>query len=347
MKNILITGGLGFIGSHISVELLNLNNNVYIIDNLENSNIDVYDKIKKITNKDNIKLEIFDLKDKNKLDNFFKSNNIDIIIHCAGKKSVNESIKIPLEYYNVNISILLNLLYMIDKYDINQFVFSSSATVYGNSDLNNYSNLCEDNITGINITNPYGKTKYIQEEIIKDYYKRTNRKCYILRYFNPVGCHSSGILGENPKDIPNNLMPYILRVADKNNTSKIFKEDIYEYLTIYGDDYKSKDGTCIRDFIHVCDLARAHIDILDSDIDSNIHIFNVGTGIGTSVLNFINSFKNINKVILPTKIGKRRDGDIPICVCCNKKILKHTKWKPKYDIDDIVKHSWNYILEYT
>jgi len=364
MKNILVTGGLGFIGSHICVELLNLKNlygqflyNVFVIDNLENSEIQTYNKIVKIINQENIgfecskrfHIEIFDLLDINRLAYFFEMNEIDIIIHCAGKKAVNESIKYPLDYYDSNLNMTLNLLKMIEKYKIEQFVFSSSATVYGNSQQNDNSNLIETSHIGENINNPYGKTKYIQEEILKDFYNvNPQLKCYILRYFNPIGCHPSGIIGENPSGIPNNLMPYIIRVAINNNFKGLFKEECYNKLTIFGNDYDTQDGTCIRDFIHVCDLAKGHIDVLKQQYDNNehnenIYIFNIGTGKGTSVLELLNAFVIYNNIKFNFKFGPKRNGDEKITICNNDKILSLTEWKPKYNLKDIVEHSWKYI----
>lgn len=353
MLNVLVTGGLGFIGSHICIELLQRGYNVYVIDNLENSTYDTSKKIIQICNLNGIHCEnhfktlIFDILDKTLLANFFEKENIDIVIHCAGKKSVNESITNPLDYYYSNITMTLHLLDMIQKHNIQTFIFSSSATVYGKHELNNYSNLNEESKTGENISNPYGKTKYIQEMIIRDFYiNHKDLRCYLLRYFNPVGCHPSGIIGENPKDKPNNLMPYVLRVAANNNSISLFKEHIYDSLTIFGNNYDTKDGTCIRDFIHVCDLARAHIDVLAYINDlNNVETFNVGTGIGISVLELVKLFIKHNNINVTYVIGDKRDGDETITVCDNSKIIKLTNWKPLYDINDIVTHSWKYIVK--
>lgn len=366
MINILITGGLGYIGSHICVELLNIKDvlgkhlyNVFVIDNLENSDINTFNNIIKISNKENaiidcsnfFHIDIFDLNDLIKLEKFFEINKIDIIIHCAGKKSVNESIKKPLEYYNLNLNITFNLLKMVEKYEIKQFVFSSSATVYGLSKKNNNSNLLETSETGVNICNPYGKTKFFQEEILKDFYHNNpNLNCYILRYFNPVGCHPSGIIGENPKGIPNNIMPYIIRVAVNNNLQKDFKEEYYNDLTIFGNNYDTHDGTCIRDFIHVSDLARGHIHVLNqkNNTNENVFIYNIGTGKGTSILELLNAFVHYNNKTINYKYGNRRQGDEKITVCNNNKILSFTEWRPIYNIKDIVEHSWKYIcVNYT
>lgn len=359
--NVLVTGGLGFIGSHICVELLKMKTNlglhifnVIVIDNLENSKYEVIQKIEQtVQNEININVRnrfhvnIFDLLNKEKINAFFDNNKIDIIIHCAGKKAVGESVQYPLLYYRENINITLNLLENVEKHQIQQFIFSSSATVYGNSSNNDYSNLTESSEIGNNISNPYGKTKYFQEEILRDFYKvNSELKCYILRYFNPIGCHQEGLIGENPAGLPNNLMPYIIRVAANNNTNNIFQEESYQQLTIFGNDYDTQDGTCLRDYIHVCDLAQAHIDVLwSNDEDNNVKIFNVGTGNGTSVLEIVNAFKSQNENVTELKyiIGKRREGDEPITVCDNTKIIENTLWRPKYDINDMVKHSWNFI----
>jgi UDP-glucose 4-epimerase len=364
MKNILVTGGLGFIGSHICVELLKMKTtegiylyNVFIIDNLENSEYKTFNLIlntvlsdfqdedlKYILNR--LHVSIFDLCDKEKTSKFFEMNKINTIIHCAGKKAVGESVKMPLLYYESNLSITLNILENVEKYNIEEFIFSSSATVYGNCERNDSSKLSEHSEVGINITNPYGKTKYFQEEILKDFYNiNKNLKCYILRYFNPVGCHPSGIIGENPTGTPNNLMPYIIRVAANNNTTTLFQEEVYKQITIFGKDYNTEDGTCLRDYIHVCDLARAHIDVLwHSNNEENIYIFNVGTGKGTSVKEMIHKFKDVNSLkTLNYVYGKKREGDLEITVCDNKKILELTPWTPKHDISDMVRHSWNYV----
>lgn len=349
MTNVLVTGGLGFIGSHICVELLKRNFNVSIIDNLENSNYNTFTKIQTISKTYDIhkfSMHQIDLLNKNKVYEFFENNNIDIIIHCAGKKSVSESITIPLDYYNSNINMTINLLEMVKIYKIQTFIFSSSATVYGNHESNNYFSLGEHSKVGQHISNPYGKTKYIQEMILHDFYKLyTNLQCYILRYFNPVGCHPSGIIGENPNNIPNNIMPYLLRVAKNNNISSLSQDKIYNTLTIFGNDYQTPDGTCIRDFIHVCDVARAHIDVLThKDDTNNVEIFNVGTGKGVSVLDLVKQFMYHNKIQIHYIVGDRRKGDEKITVCDNTKIVSLTEWRPVYSIKDIVMHSWNYIV---
>lgn len=341
MRSILITGGLGFIGSHICIELLEKDYDIIIVDNLKNSTIDVLDKIKFISKKSNIKFYKKDLRIKEEIIGIFKNENISDIIHCAGYKSVNESIDNPLTYYRDNLTMTFNLLDIISIYNIKRFIFSSSATVYGSNNDNKYFD--ENDIVGQNITNPYGQTKYMQEIIIKDFAnKYKNIEFIILRYFNPVGCHPSGLIGENPLDIPNNLMPYLLRVICNNNNLG-FQQDKYSELTIYGDDYNTDDGTCIRDFIHVVDLALAHIKCLtfNSKGNQNYNIFNIGTGKGTSVLQMVKEFNK--HVQFKYKIGKRRNGDPSIVICNVNKAIEKLEWKCKFGINDIVNDSLKYI----
>jgi UDP-glucose 4-epimerase len=326
---ILVTGGLGFIGSHIVVELLNNNYNVIVVDNLSNSKITVKDKIETITNK-TFELFIFDLCDKSLLEDLFNKFKISTIIHLAGLKSVNESIKKPLFYYNKNIVSTLNLLEMVDTYNITKFIFSSSAIVYGTP---TEIPLFETSQVGLNITNPYGKTKYMLEEIIKDYHFNNNIcKFVILRYFNPVGAHSSGLIGEDPNDIPNNLMPYILKVAT----------NIYDKLSIYGNDYNTRDGTCIRDFIHVVDLAKAHMASIKYNSDSNYDVFNIGTGKGTTVLELVNTFIYVNNIDVPYEFTARRSGDIESNYANVNKANNLLNWTAKYSIEDMCMDSYHY-----
>lgn len=337
---VLVTGGLGFIGSHICVELLKSNHDVIVIDNLNNSDISTKDKIEKISNK-KIKFYQTDLLDLPEVKTIFKLESIESIIHCAGHKAVGESIKMPLKYYQENLTMTFNLMEMIKKYPIKSFVFSSSATVYGARDKV----FSEDDTVGLNITNPYGQTKYMQEVILTDFFKNyPNMNLIILRYFNPVGAHSSGMIGENPTDIPNNLMPYVMRVASNNNNIGFTDMKCYENLTIFGNDYNSNDGTCIRDFIHVVDLASSHVVAISyHNSDTNINIFNIGTGNGTSVLELVEAFKKVNNVELNYKFGNRRDGDICTVVCNPTRANNILGWKAKYNIEDMVKDSWNFI----
>ncbi len=340
--NILLTGGLGYIGSHTVVELVNLNNNVIILDNLSNSKIEVLDNLYKLCDKNKIifiKGDILNLNDLKKLDNY----KINSVIHFAALKSVNQSIKLPLNYYQNNICGLLNLLNYCKNLNINNFIFSSSSTVYGNS----ISPFVEDSNTGIGITNPYGQTKYMAEQILQDFSKsELNFKVICLRYFNPVGAHKSGLIGENPNDIPNNLMPYILKVAVKNNLNHNL-DNIYNYLSIYGNDYDTLDGTCRRDFIHIVDLAKAHVAALNKISKlNNFEIFNLGTGKSTSVLELIETFKKINNVILPYKFKDKRPGDISVSFCNCEKANKILDWKTELNIDDICLDSYNFIKNF-
>lgn len=331
---ILITGGLGFIGSHTIVELIkNKFNDILIIDNLSNSKIDVLDKIKMITTIENINFIKLDILNKKELEKVFTENKIDTIIHFAAVKSVNESIKLPDKYYKINIEGTLNLLEMMKKFNCKNFIFSSSATVYGEQSYP----VDENSKTGINITNPYGKTKYFVEEIIKDYSKAyPNLNFIILRYFNPVGAHESGLIGEDPNDIPNNLLPFILKVA----VNKLDK------LTIFGNDYNTYDGTCIRDFIHVVDLAEAHLFAYNALIDnkiSGLRIYNVGTGKGISVGEFIKTFEEVNMIKINWEFGQRREGDLEIVFSKVDKIYNELGWKCKKTLTDICKDSYKFI----
>jgi UDP-glucose 4-epimerase len=322
--SILVTGGLGFIGSHTCVELLQKDYDVIIIDNCINSEENVSEKIFQLTNK-KFNYYIFDLKDELKLNNIFINHKISIVIHFAGLKSVNESILNPLKYYDNNLGSTLSLLKIMEKFNVKNLIFSSSATVYGNSP----SPLFETNQTGLGITSPYGKTKFMIEEILKDL---IDWNIVVLRYFNPVGCHQSGMLGENPKDTPNNLFPYILKTA----------KGIYSELQIFGNDYDTKDGTCLRDFIHVDDLVNAHISSINKLKGKGIYFYNVGTGKATSVLELVNKFINVNNVEIKYKIIDRRKGDLPIVYANVDKIQKEIGWESIKNLEDICRDGWNY-----
>lgn len=345
MNYTLVTGGLGFIGSHTVVQLIEHNYNVIIVDNLSNSNINVLKNIKKICNCNDTKLIFFQF-DTTKLDNLeliFSTYNIYNIIHFASFKSVSQSISSPLIYYHNNIVSTLNLLELCSKYKVKHFIFSSSATVYGSQS----SPLYENTTIGTNITNPYGQTKYMIEQILKDMHQSNiYTNIIILRYFNPVGAHYSGLIGETPNGIPNNLMPYILNVAIKNNIKTDLNE-IYSKLKIYGNNYNTKDGTCIRDFIHIDDLASAHlksIEYLDNNPDITFDIFNIGTGKGTTVLEMVNTFIKVNNVIIPYEINENRPGDIGIVYCDTTKSNNILKWKATKNLEDICRDSYKYIL---
>lgn len=331
MKKILVTGGTGYIGSHTSVELLNSGYDIVIIDNLSNSKIEVVDKIKQITGKD-FKFYNEDLRNEEVLDNIFKNENIDAVIHFAGLKAVGESVEKPILYYQNNLDSTLTLCKVMNKYNVKKIVFSSSATVYGSQDI-----LPIKETASLSTTNPYGSTKLFIEYILDDIYKSDNEWRIIkLRYFNPVGAHESHLLGEDPNGIPNNLMPYVCKVAIGE----------LPYLNIFGNDYPTKDGTGVRDYIHVVDLAKGHIKALEY-IDNNKGsiAINLGTGIGYSVLDIVNSYEKVNNVKVPYKIVKRRDGDIAECYADSSKAYELLNWKAEKNLDDMVKSSYEFILK--
>jgi UDP-glucose 4-epimerase len=333
----LVTGGLGFIGSHTVVQLLNSNYKVTIIDNLSNSNEECLNRIKMLCPGKEVCFYKIDLLDENILDETVNSIQnsslpIDSCIHFAGFKAVGESTEKPLYYYNNNLISTINLLKIMKKYDINKMVFSSSSTVYGSSEQMN-----EEAITGINLTNPYAKTKYMIEEMLKDYSQANKSfKCTILRYFNPVGAHPSGLIGEDPLGIPNNLMPYICQVA-------IGKRDM---LHIFGNDYPTPDGTCIRDYIHVMDLSRGHLLALEYsdkiDANNNCNIFNIGSGCGYSVLEVYNAMCKASGKDIQYVITGRRQGDLVKSVADTTKSEKILNFKTEYGIDKICEDAWNW-----
>lgn len=326
--SILLTGGLGYIGSHTAVELLDRNKDIIIVDNLSNSKIETVDKIKKITGK-NFKFIKADLKDMKATEKIFKKNKIDAVVHFAGFKAVGESVKIPVAYYENNLMSTLNLLKCMEKYGVNDFVFSSSATVYGTNEV---MPLREDFPTGA--TNPYGRTKLFIEEILKDCNVANPKlNIAILRYFNPIGAHSSGLIGEDPNGIPNNLMPYITKVA----TGKL-KE-----LSIFGNDYPTKDGTGVRDYIHVCDLAVGHVLALEKLKDNpGVFICNLGTGNGYSVLEIVNTFNSVNGNLVKYKFTERRAGDIAVCYADTTKAKQELNFTASHTLEDMCKSSYEF-----
>jgi UDP-glucose 4-epimerase len=338
---ILITGGLGFIGSHTVVELINtLNSSIIIIDDLSNSKVDVLEKIGKLVDKSKITYYKLNILSEN-FKEIFEKHNIESVIHFAAFKSVNESIKEPLKYYDNNVNGTIKLLQLCELNNVKNFIFSSSATVYGSSK----SPLIESSNTGFGITNPYGQSKYITEKILMDLSQSSNLKIIILRYFNPVGAHKSGLLGENPNGIPNNLMPYILRVAIKNNLDKTL-DDVYSSLKIYGNDYDTHDGTCKRDFIHVVDLALAHVAAYNNfnKMDKKLEIYNIGTGKGTSVLEMVNTFKKVNNVNVPFDFVDKRPGDIDVVYCDCEKAKNELGWVAIKTLEDICLDTYNYAI---
>lgn len=324
---ILVTGGLGFIGSHTCVELAKQNHEVIIVDNLYNSKEEVIDKLKQITGK-SFKLYKYDLVEKEKLEEIFKENEIDAVIHFAGYKAVGESVKKPLMYYSNNLQSTINLLEVMQKYNVKKLVFSSSATVYGDPGNPKY---VEEMGRG-KTTNPYGTTKAMIEQILEDLYFSDNSwDISILRYFNPVGAHESGLIGEEPNGIPNNLMPYVMKVA----AGKL------EILSVFGNDYPTVDGTGVRDFIHVVDLAKGHVCALDK-MKKGLNIYNLGSGKGVSVMELVTTFEKVNDIKVNYKIVERRPGDLPEYYADPSKALKELEWKTEKTLEDICRDSWNY-----
>lgn len=330
---ILLPGGAGYIGSHTAIELLNEGKEIIIIDNFSNSKKEVIDKIKQITGKD-FKLYEMDYLDREKLEKVFEENEIEAVLNFAGFKAVGESVQKPIEYYTNNISGALVLLDTMRKYGVKKFIFSSSATVYGDPET---IPITEDCKTG-GTTNPYGTTKLFIEQILKDIYNSDNTwDICILRYFNPVGAHESGLIGEEPNGIPNNLMPYVVRVA-----SKQLKE-----LSVFGNDYDTPDGTGVRDYIHVVDLAKGHVKALEKldKEQQGLFIYNLGTGKGYSVLDMVKAFEKATGRDVPYKIAPRRPGDIATCYADPKKAKEELGWEATKTLEDMCKDSWNYIVE--
>ncbi len=325
--SVLLTGGTGFIGSHTAVELIENGYNVIIVDNLSNSSVTTIDKISIITNKE-VLFYKGDVGDKEFLDNIFKNNEITHVIHFAAHKSVSESVSNPLKYYKNNVGGLLILLEIMKKHNVKNIVFSSSATVYGDPDT---LPLTEE--SSVKTINPYGETKLICENIIKDCFCNYG-KAVILRYFNPVGAHLSGIIGENPLGIPNNLFPYILSVVKGDK----------EYLSIYGDNYDTPDGTGVRDYIHVVDLAKGHLSslIYMNNMESGYKIYNLGTGKGYSVLDIVKMFGYFD-IKIKYKITSRREGDSAEVYADCSLALKELKWKAEKGLEEMVKDSINFL----
>lgn len=326
--SILVTGGMGFIGSHTCVELLDAGYEVVIIDNLVNSKADVKDKIEKITGK-TVKFYENDVADKNALNKIFDENNIEGVIHFAGLKAVGESVAQPLRYYQNNLISTLNLCEVMAARGCKKLVFSSSATVYG---MPERVPIKED--FPLSTTNPYGATKLMIEDMLRDIAKADGEwSVALLRYFNPIGAHKSGLIGENPNGIPNNLMPYITQVA----VGKL------EKLNVFGNDYPTHDGTGVRDYIHVVDLAKGHINALKKVTEKKgIDAYNLGTGTGYSVLDIVKAFEDANDIKIPYVIAPRRPGDIAECYADPEKARTELGWEAKYDIRDMCESSWNF-----
>lgn len=328
---VLLTGGAGYIGSHTAVELINAGHDVVIADNFSNSNIEVLNRLKQITMQD-IKLYNIDVAEKVAVRKMFSENSFDAVIHFAGLKAVGESVSIPVKYYRNNIDTTLTLLEVMKEYGVNNFVFSSSATVYGTPEE---LPLKEDMKTGC--TNPYGWTKLMNEQILTDAaFADKDLSIALLRYFNPIGAHESGLIGESPNGIPNNLMPYISQVA-------IGKR---EKLSVYGNDYETKDGTGVRDYIHVVDLAKGHVVAIEYvEKHKGVEVFNLGTGTGYSVLEIVNTFSKVNNVEVPYFITNRRPGDIAECYADAKKAYDLMGWTTTKTLEDMCRDTWNWQLK--
>lgn len=330
-EKILVTGGSGFIGSHTCCILLEEGYQVVIIDNFSNSSADVLDKIKEISGKE-ITFYEGDVKDKTLLKKIFETEKIDVVIHFAAFKAVGESVKLPLKYYRNNLDSTISLLEVMDEYNCKRLVFSSSATVYGSP-----KSLPIKEDFPLSTTNPYGTTKLMIEQILKDLaVADPTWSIAILRYFNPIGAHPSGLIGENPNDIPNNLMPYIVKVANKE----------LDVLSIFGNDYDTKDGTGVRDYIHVMDLAKGHVKAIQKVLnETKLDCYNLGTGEGHSVLELVNTFQKVNNVEVPYKIMERRPGDIAACYADPTYASKELGFKAEKKIEDMCKDAYHFITK--
>ena len=326
---VLVTGGMGYIGSHTCVELLERGMDVVVIDNLVNSSAEAGRRIEQITGHPVVFYEA-DVRDRDTLDRIFDEHSFDCVIHFAGLKAVGESVEMPLEYYDNNLGSTITLCEAMRSHNVNKIIFSSSATVYS---ADNDMPLYETSRTG-SCTNPYGWTKYMCEQILRDYAKADPTwSVVLLRYFNPVGAHPSGLIGEDPKGIPNNLMPYISQTA-------IGK---FEYLRVFGNDYDTHDGTGVRDYIHVVDLAKGHVAAIEYMKDHyGESVFNLGTGTGYSVLDMVHAFEKANSLRVPYKIVGRRAGDIDVCYCSPEKSEKYLGWTAAYDLEDMCRDSWHW-----
>ena len=334
MKKVLVTGGTGYIGSHTVVELLNEGREVIIIDNFSNSKPDVLEKIKQITGKE-VKFYNIDYLNREEVEKVFEENEIESVINFAGYKAVGESVKEPLKYYHNNVSGAIILLETMQKYNVKKFIFSSSATVYGAQG----NGKCVETMKRGETTNPYGTTKSMIEKILEDLYNADNEwNIAILRYFNPVGAHESGLIGEDPQGIPNNLMPFIMKVANKE----------LPQLNIFGNDYKeTEDGTCARDFIHVVDLAIGHIKMLEKldRENSGIFVYNLGTGNPYTVQQMVDTFIKVNNIDVPYKYAERRAGDLPVLYSDPTKAKQELGWVATRTLEDMCRDSWNYVIK--
>jgi len=326
---VLVSGGMGYIGSHTCVELLERGMEVVIVDNLCNSSPEAMKRVAAITGKDPVFYEL-DVRDEEKLNEVFDKEKIDCVIHFAGLKAVGESVSKPMLYYDNNLNSTLTLCRVMEKHGCKNLIFSSSATVYSGD---NEMPLTESSKTG-HCTNPYGWTKYFGEVILTDIaHADPEWSIVLLRYFNPVGAHESGDIGEDPKDIPNNLMPYISQVA-------VGRRD---HLSVFGNDYPTHDGTGVRDYIHVVDLARGHVSAIDYLMaHKGVEVFNLGTGVGYSVLDMVHAFEDANGVKVPYEITPRRPGDLPTCYADPKKSAEVLGWKAEHNLVDMCRDSYNW-----
>ncbi|MDG6363292.1 UDP-glucose 4-epimerase GalE [Glaesserella parasuis] len=326
---ILVTGGAGYIGSHTVVELLNQGKEIVVLDNLSNSSEISLERVKQITGK-SVRFYQDDILDREMLRRIFAENQIDSVIHFAGLKAVGESVREPLRYYQNNVTGSIVLVEEMLKANVNTIVFSSSATVYGDPKEIPITEACEVGGT----TNPYGTSKYMVERILEDTAKAFPQfSAVVLRYFNPVGAHASGLIGEDPNGIPNNLLPYISQVA----VGKL------QQLSVFGCDYETHDGTGVRDYIHVVDLAIGHLKALEKhQDDAGFHVYNLGTGTGYSVLDMVNAFEQANDIKVPYKLVERRPGDIAVCYSNPQKALEQLGWKTQYDLTQMMKDTWNW-----
>ena len=326
---VLVTGGMGYIGSHTCVELLKQGMDVVIVDNLVNSSAEAGRRVEQITGKGVTFYEI-DVRDRERLDEGFRRHDIDCVIHFAGLKAVGESVRMPIEYYDNNLNSTLVLVQTMRAHNVKKIIFSSSATVYSGD---NPMPLYETSKTG-NCTNPYGWTKYVCEQILRDaVVADPSWSVVLLRYFNPVGAHASGLIGEDPRGIPNNLMPFISQTAIGRR----------EKLSIFGNDYDTPAGTAIRDYIHVVDLARGHVAaIAYMDAHSGESVFNLGTGQGSSVLQMVRAFETANHLTIPFVFAPRRAGDLAVCYACPDKSAELLHWRAEYNIEDMCRDTWNW-----
>ena len=327
MAKILVTGGAGFIGSHTVLELLNKNYEVVVVDNFSNSSFESIRRVQKITGK-TVTFYETDIRDRAAMEKIFAEHKFDAVIHFAAFKAVGESCRMPLKYYENNISGTVSLLQIMEKYNVKKIIFSSSATVYGDPERLPLDENCR-----LSTTNPYGSTKLMMENIMQDVQKADKEwNIILLRYFNPVGAHESGLIGEDPKGIPNNLMPYVAQVA----SGKL------QCINVFGNDYDTFDGTGVRDYIHVVDLALGHIAAIEHCNEAGVHIYNLGTGHGYSVLDMIHAFEKACGKELPYKICERRPGDVAACYACPDKAKKELKWEAKFGIEEMCASQWKW-----